>query len=232
MLNAPYKLFNQLEGQFDSNCLFVEIGSDRNGSSTYFLSDLANKTSNDFISIDINPIYLSPNVKTATMSGEEWVDTKLPEIKKKINLVFLDNFDWTAQPSQLRSGTAEADVYNTVDEYAKKGIVLNNINCALAHMKQINGMLPFMNDKCAVMLCETWFNFTLDTFEGKGAGAVYLLLTEGFEIISASYKSNYILLSRNMRPSSPMPNLDQHSLSVKYQGPKKRPDMWVYNDIE
>jgi len=232
MLNSPYKLFDQLKDQLEPGRLFVEIGSERGGGSTYYFSNLSRQTLNDFVTVDIDPVYLGPNIQAVTMSGEEWVTTNLPEMGKKISLVFLDGFDWVAQPMQLRSGTVSPDVYNAVDEYAKKGLVLNNINCAVAHMKQINGMLPYMDDKCVVMFCDTWFNYTLDAFEGKGAGAVYLLLTEGFEIISSSYKSNYVMLARNMRPNAPMPNLNQARLAVKYEGPKQRPDALLYDNVE
>lgn len=232
MINAPYKLFDSFKDQLDSNLLFVEIGSERGGGSTYYLSNLANQTGNNFITIDIDPVYLNPSINSATMSGEDWVNNQLPALPTpKIGLIFLDNFDWISRPTEVRGGTAGPEIYSAIEEYQKKHLKLNNVNSALTHLKQVKGMLPYMHDKCVIMFSDTWFNYTLDTFEGKGAGAVYLLMTEGFNVISASNKSNYILMARNIRPKSEMPNLDLSSLSVRYEGPKKPANEIVYSNI-
>jgi hypothetical protein len=232
MIDAPYKLFDSVKDQLDSNLLFVEIGSERGGGSTYYLNSLSKQTGNNFITVDIDPVYLNSSVTSATMSGEEWVEQHLPLLKNpKIGLIFLDNFDWINRPTEVRNGTAGPEIYSAIEEYRKKQLKLNNINSAISHLKQVKGMLPYMHDKCVIMFSDTWFNYTLDTFEGKGAGAVYLLMTEGFTVISASNKSNYILMARNIRPKTEMANLNIDSLSVKYVGPKKPANEIVYNSI-
>lgn len=219
MINAPYKLFDTVKDQLEKGLLFVEIGSERGGGSTNYLSALARDTSNEFITIDVDPVRLSPSIKAATMSGEDWVSNELPSTSKarpKIGLVYLDNFDWIYRPTDVRNGEAEAEIYNNISEYAKRGIKLNNINSAVSHLVQVKGMMPFMHSKCVVMFSDTWFNPSLDTFEGKGSAAVYLLMTEGFSVVSASPSSNYIMMCRNLRPKENQSNIKIDSLSEIY----------------
>lgn len=232
MINAPYKLFDSFKDQLDTGLLFVEIGSERGGGSTYYLNSLAKQSGNNFITIDIDPVYLHASITSATMSGEEWVEQHLPLLKTpKIGLVFLDNFDWIDRPTEVRNGTASPEVYSAIEEYEKKHLKLNNVNSALSHLRQIKGMLSYLHDKCVIMFSDTWFNYTLDTFEGKGAGAVYLLMTEGFNVVSASNKSNYVMMTRNIRPRLELPNIDMDSLSEKYTGPSKPANEIIYSNL-
>ena len=229
MQNAPYQLFDQLKDQIEPGSLFVEIGSDRGGGSTYYLQNLARQTKNDFITVDIDPVYLGSSIKSVKMAGEDWVQDQLPTIGSKVRLVFMDGFDWTTQPTAVRNGTASPDTYNLISDYEKKNLQLNNVNSAMAHILQVIGLLPNMEDKCAIMFCDTWFNYTLDTFEGKGAGAVYMLLAEGYNVLSASYQLNYIMMGRGMNSPAGYPNLDMSKLNKIYSGPKKRPDEILYS---
>jgi hypothetical protein len=121
MIDAPYKLFDSVKDQLDSNLLFVEIGSERGGGSTYYLNSLSKQTGNNFITVDIDPVYLNSSVTSATMSGEEWVEQHLPLLKNpKIGLIFLDNFDWINRPTEVRNGTAGPEIYSAIEEYRKK----------------------------------------------------------------------------------------------------------------
>jgi hypothetical protein len=229
---TPFKIFERIKGQLESNSLCVEIGSDRGSGSTQYLQQLANDTlGNSFITIDIDPIHLDSKIRAATMTGEQWVVQHLPDENKKIGLVFLDGSDWIEQPILVRNGSASPDVYNMIGEYHRKGSELNNINTTIAHTKQILGMLPYMQMKCAVLLGDTKFNFASDSFSGKGAAAVYILLSEGFCILSASRNSNCVLMARGMREES-LPHINMDALSVKYSGPQKRADSIVYINDE
>lgn len=230
MQNPPFQLFDQIIGQLGSGCLFVEIGSDRGSGSSYHMANLARVTGNDFITVDIDPVYLGSQVKTATMSGEAWTGDVLPTLDKKVSIGLMDGFDWTFYPTSVRSGGAGPDVYNLISEYAKKGLVLNNVNSAMAHTTQIVNMLPHLNDKCAILFCDTWFNYALDTFEGKGAGAVYMLMAEGFVPISASPDTKYILMGRGVQGDG-MPNLNFDRLAQVYTGAVKRADALLYDNI-
>jgi hypothetical protein len=230
MQNPPFQLFDQIIGQLGTGCLFVEIGSDRGSGSSYHMANLARTTGNDFITIDIDPVYLGSQVKTATMTGEAWTKNVLPTLGVKVSIGLLDGFDWTFYPTSVRAGVAGPDVYNLITEYASRGYVLNNINSAMAHTQQVLNMLPFLNETCAIMFCDTWFNYALDTFEGKGAGAAYLLMAEGFNVVSASPDTKYVLMGRNVRGDG-MPTLNFDRLNQVYTGPAKRADTIMYDNI-
>jgi hypothetical protein len=231
MLDTPFKLFEKIKNQIELNSLFVEIGSDRGSGSTYYLQQLAEETRNLFVTVDVDSILLNAKIRSATMTGEEWVVTELPKETRKVGLVFLDNFDWLISPIAVRQGSAGPDTYNLISEYKNKHMELNNINSTVAHTKQILGLLPFMHPKCTVLLGDTKFNMVSDSFSGKGAAAVYILLAEGFTVLSASSKSNYILMGRGMREDT-MSNIDQSSLSKVYKGVQKRADTIVYFNDE
>jgi hypothetical protein len=231
MSDMPFKLFEKIKNQIEPNSLFVEIGSDRGSGSTYYLQQLADETRNSFVTVDVDSILLNPKIRSVTTSGESWVVNELPKEGKKVGLVFLDNFDWLTSPIAVRQGTAGPETYNLISEYKNKHMELNNINSTVAHTKQILGLLPYMHTKCAVLLGDTKFNIASDSFSGKGSAAVYILLSEGFSILSASYKSNYILMGRGMREES-LPNIDQSALSKIYTGEQKRADTIVYFNAE
>jgi hypothetical protein len=230
-MQTAYALLDKIKDQIETNCLVVEIGSARDGGSTYYLKNLANQSGSDFVTVDPDPIYLGASIKTATMRGEDWVKTELPKTDRKIGVAFIDGFDWIDQPNLVRTGNALPDIVNLIAEYKKKGMTLNNINSAVVHTKQILGMLPYMHSKCVVLFNNTRFDNQNDAFIGKGAGAVYALLAEGFQILSTSYKSNYVMVGRNIRSVNLM-NLNLDTLSEKYMGPPKRQNTIIYNDIE
>ena len=231
-MQAPYKLLDHIKNQLDTGSLFVEIGSARDGGSTGYLNDLAKSTANGFVTIDVDPIYLGPTIETVTMSGEEWVSRQLPNRGSRIGLVYMDGGDWISAPAQIRAGQVNPDITNLISEYERKGIKLNNITTMVAQTKQIAGMLPYMINKCAVMLCDTSFSHVTDSFVGKGAGAAYILMAEGFKLIGSSYKQPYLILARGIQGNESMSNLDMDVLDKVYTGPKSRPDVILYKNVE
>ena len=108
---------------------------------------------------------------------------------------------------------------------------MNNLNSAVTHLKQIDGMLPYMAEKCVVIFEKTWFLHALDTFIGKGSAAVVHLMASGFSLVSCSYKEHYVMLARGMLVND-LPNLDQVSLNQRYTGPRKRADAIIYKNID
>lgn len=230
MRTAPYRLFEQIKDQLGTNQLFVEIGSERGGGSTAYLNSLSKQTLNNFVTVDVDPVYVGDDVTKYRMSGEEFAYNILPSMSKKVSLILMDGFDWIAKPATVRSGDAPVDTMNAIEQYEKRGQQLNNINSAVSHMQQILGLRPYFAKRCAIMFCDTWFNWQLDTFEGKGAGAVYLLLAEGFKVISASSKCNYIMMARNISAPKMLPNLNTAALNKKYMGPPKHPMNMVYTN--
>ena len=231
MHTSAYKLFDHFKDQFDPGHLFVEIGSDRGGGSTQYLASLARTTGNDFITVDTDPILFGQNIQSVVMTGEKFVTDKLPSMGKLVNLVYLDNFDWTQSPVSVRRGDASADMYNLIKEYAStKGVELNNVNSSLAHLRQIKGLLPYMHEECVVLFENTTFNHITDSFVGKGGAAAYALMLEGFSVISASYKETYLLMGRNVAAPG-LPNLNLDKLNRIHPDPKVRSDSVLYSNI-
>lgn len=230
--NRPYELFEQLKDQLDNDRLFLEIGTSRDGAgSTQFLSRLAYQTSNKFVTVDVDPVLVNAALITKyTMSGEEFADTVMPTIKNRISLLLMDGFDWIQSPSDVRTGKASQDAYNLIEQYEQRHEQLNNVNSAVSHTLQLLKLRNHFADRCAVMFCETWFNWQLDTFEGKGAGGVYVLLADGFKVISADPNSRYILLGKGIMRPPGMPNLNVDALNKKYTGPSKAPNRIIYNE--
>lgn len=231
LTNRPYELFDRVKSQLDDHRLFVEVGTARDGrGSTQFLSRLANETQNTFITVDVDPVLVGPGATKFTMSGEQFAEKELPKFNKQISLLLLDGFDWIQSPSDVRLGRAGQDTYNLIEQYDSRNQNLTNVNSAVSHTKQLLKFRPHLADRCAVMFCETWFNWQLDTFEGKGAGGVYVLLADGFKVISAHSNSRYILLARGINADSEMPNLVLDSLNRVYNGPSKAPNRIIYNE--
>lgn len=225
-----FSLFDQFLDQLETGGLFVEIGTARDGGSTYSLQKLAKKTSNEFVTVDINPIMLGQGIKSFTMSGEQWIREELPKVKKPITLLFLDNFDWTYNPTLVRRGAANPDMSNLIDEYSKRGLQLDNVQSTLCHTKQLIGILPKMSSKAIVLLGDTWFDASLDTFVGKGSAAVYLLMASGYQVISGSSKEKFIMLGREITPPAGLPSVNLNNLNKVYTGPGKKVDSTVYSD--
>ena len=217
-----FSLFDQFLDQLETGGLFVEIGTARDGGSTYSLQKLAKKTSNEFVTVDINPIMLGQGIKSFTMSGEQWVREELPKLNKPITLLFLDNFDWTYNPTLVRRGAANPDTSNLIDEYSKRGLQLDNVQSTPCHTKQLIGILPKMSSKAIVLLGDTWFDASLDIFVGKGSAAVYLLMASGFQVISGSSKEKFIMLGREITPLAGLPSVNLNNLNKVYLGPGKR----------
>jgi len=230
MIDRPFKLFEHVKDQLGDGGLFLEIGSDRGSGSAAYLNDLALRTGNSFATVDVDPVYISSNISSYVMPGEQFIASVLPGLNKKVSLVMFDGFDWTYAPTKVRSGRAGSDVYNLIDAYAARGQRLNNIASAMSHMQQAAGLLQHMAPVCAVMFCDTWFNYLTDTFVGKGAGAAYLMLANGFQIIGASAKSNYIILGREVANNVNIPDLDEVALNVVYNGAPKPPNQIIFKN--
>lgn len=225
------KLLDKLKDQLPSDTLFVEVGTARDSQSTFYLKSLADFSKNDFITIDIDPIYIPVHIKSATMTGEEWAEVELPKMDKRIGLAVMDSHEWIVNPASIRSNTADVEITNMVNEYTLRNKMLNNIHTAVAITKQMTSMMKFLNDKSIVVFPETWINHPTDSISGKGAGAAYLLLAEGYSIISATYKEQYLILGRNIQETLNLPNVNTKVLSKVYDGPKIRPDSIIYKNI-
>ena len=124
------------------------------------------------------------------MTGEDFLDLRsLPSL---VSFAYLDNFDWIWEAHQN-----EQWILDQIQDYAKKNVVMNNLNSQLAHLRQSMKLLPNFEDRCAVLFDDTWRRWD-GCYDGKGGAAVPFLLTHGFKDISPDMDKDYVLLGRNL----------------------------------
>lgn len=189
-------LYQQLDWN-PSKSLILEIGSERGEGSTFTLSDIARSVNCQFITVDIldhakNNTHGTVAEFVVYESGSKWCHDELPNLEKKINILYLDNFDWTWDECNPQE-------YNLQQrqEYLKRGIVMNNFNCAQEHLAQMLYCLPYMAEKCLIVCDDTWRHPHEGLFVGKCGPTVHYLLHQGFEIL---HNENLgIILGRNIK---------------------------------
>ena len=177
--------YKQVKNYTNSNLdgIVLEIGSDRyEGSSAYF-AEVAEQLNTQFITLDLDedmPRRLAqcipPHLKTITefihCNGTEWTKT----CNHRVSVLYLDNFDW-----DWEVGTKDKMIKVQCAWYQERGITMNNINCQVAHLAQMQNLLPHMTDNCIVCLDDTYLHNGV--YIGKGGAVVPYLLVNGFEIL-------------------------------------------------
>jgi len=168
--------------------IVLEIGSDRyEGSSAYF-AEIAEQLGTQFITLDLDenmprrlaqciPAHLKPITEFIHCDGTEWTKT----CKHQISVLYLDNFDWNWEPSSSSKGHWQKRIEEQRTWYQERGITMNNINSQVAHLTQMQNLLPHMTDNCIVCLDDTYLH--TDVYIGKGGAVVPYLLVNGFEIL-------------------------------------------------
>lgn len=178
----PYTQLENIELTFDPDNIVVEIGSENGEGSSIWLYDWAKERNIDFYSIDVEHRArerIHPEINwVVTRSGSSWCQNVLPGLNKKIKVLYLDNFDWT--PPEHASPPDW--IQNQIQVYKKRGIEMNNQNCQEEHRLQMQYCLPYMDKQSVVIMDDTWYNSTLDTWDGKCATVVPLLLENNFNI--------------------------------------------------
>ena len=166
-----------------SDGIVLEIGSDRHeGSSSYF-ADIAKQLNTKFITLDLDehmsqhlsyriPGYLKQHTRFIHCDGTEWTKT----CKHQISVLYLDNFDW-----DWEVGTQDKMIKDQRAWYQERGIEMNNVNCQVAHLTQMQNLLTHMTDNCIVCLDDTYLHNGV--YIGKGGAVVPYLLVNGFEIL-------------------------------------------------
>jgi len=91
-------------------------------------------------------------------------------------VLYLDNFDWDWEVGTWKSRIEEQRVW-----YQERGIEMNNVNCQVAHLTQMQNLLLNMTDNCIVCLDDTYLHNGV--YIGKGGAVVPYLLVNGFEIL-------------------------------------------------
>lgn len=166
-----YELVKGLVLQPDQVAL--EFGSERGYySGTSYMSDyFKDHTGTRFISIDPHPTLFTHQ----RMTGEEFIQNVLPGLGKRVRFAYLDCFDWEYPHFD------DPNLYpDRVEEYAKRGVVLNNENSQATHLLLAQMLQPYTAKRCLIVLDDTWS--VKDGYDGKGGTAVPWLLENGYKL--------------------------------------------------
>jgi hypothetical protein len=175
-------IFQRLVGNMPraQGTMMLEIGSDRHEGSTMCLADLALQQEISLYSIDIDTAAASRVKHSAIVwqkdVGSDWCRDVLPTLGKKISVLYLDNFDYIWDVNEYNASIAQQQ-----QQYISKfGLVMNNQNCQIEHMKQMIYCLPYMADHSVVMCDDTYLSN--DCWVGKCGGVVIWLLAQGWHL--------------------------------------------------
>lgn len=196
---------------YSSDDIIVEIGSERGEGSTKYLSDIAEQKGIDFYSIDVDAAVINrvPDSKVKfeiVTSGHQWCKDILPTINKKIKILYLDNFDW------IYAGKENSlQVKQQIDEYALRGVEMNNDASAEEHRLQLYYAMPFLSDECLVIMDDTFYDINKkekghspqDCYSGKCGTCISMLIENKFvlenipNIAQTSDIAHYAYRSKN-----------------------------------
>lgn len=185
----PYLLYSSYNKDED---IILEIGSDRNEGSTKFFDTYSKDLGIPFYSVDIEDdakTRLSELQYTnwEIASGSTWTKDVLPTLKKKIKILYLDNFDWNHNPA-LPDNTDFVEMYN------KHGISWTNLNCVAEHLQQMINCLAYMAEQSVVICDDTPYQEHSGIYIGKCSAVVPLLITQGYKIVHSG--DNGVILIR------------------------------------
>jgi hypothetical protein len=184
MGSMPYKKLEQLDLTCNSDNIVVEIGSENGEGSSVWLYKWAKKHSINFYSVDVEHRLRErtyPDINwVVAESGSTWCKNVLPGLNKTIKVLYLDNFDWIWDSNNI------APYCQTqIDNYATRGVVMNNQNCQEEHRLQLEYCLPYLDKQAVVIIDDTFYNN--GTWDGKCATAIPLLLENGFTMHGSEY---------------------------------------------
>jgi hypothetical protein len=184
MGSMPYKNLEQLDLTCNSDNIVVEIGSENGEGSSVWLYEWATQQDIEFYSIDVEHRLRErtyPHINWAVAeSGSTWCKTILPDLNKTIKVLYLDNFDWIWDSNNIAPYCQKQ-----IDNYAARGVVMNNQNCQAEHRLQVEYCLPYLDKQAVVIMDDTFYNN--GTWDGKCATAVPLLLENGFTMHGSDY---------------------------------------------
>jgi hypothetical protein len=90
-------------------------------------------------------------------------------------VLYLDNFDWIWDEDNLADYIKEQ-----IQQYAQRGVVMNNRNCQEEHRLQVQYCLPYLDKQSVVIMDDTFYNNGI--WNGKCATAIELLMQNGYVI--------------------------------------------------
>lgn len=189
-----FKHAEKYSGIIRQGTIFVEIGSDRWEGSTECLADLAQKHNTKLHTVDINTTAQQRITHSAiewhVAIGSEWCKDYKKHIGQPIGLVYLDNFDYDWDTACLNPMIQQQKASYMQDH----GIIMNNQNCQIEHMRQIIGLTPWLDKQCVVIFDDTYrYN---DCWIGKSGPVVVYLLAMGFKITQADEHEFGVILTR------------------------------------
>ena len=186
MGTTPYQILSnsELSLSLSNDNIVVEIGSERGEGSTGYLHQWALKHNVDFYSIDVDDSASKNQELTGVKfqvveAGHIWCRDVLPNLNKKIKILYLDNFDWT-DPANL----IYPWLHELIELYATRGVVMNNDNSKEEHRLQALYCVPYMDEQSIVIFDDTWpAHHTESGYEGKSGTAITIFIEAGFKII-------------------------------------------------
>jgi hypothetical protein len=183
----PYTELENFNLTVDQNNIVLEIGSERGEGSSLWLHEWAKQHNIEFYSVDVEHGQREqdhPEINwIVTSSGSDWCKNMLPDLNKKIKVLYLDNFDWIWEPTNISWW-----IQKQIDSYAQRGVTMNNQNCQEEHRLQIEYCLPYLDKQSVVIMDDTYYkDANKDQLTGKCATAIPLLLENGFKMYDTEY---------------------------------------------
>ena len=169
---------------FNNNNIIVEIGSDRGEGSTSWFDQYAKNLNIDFYSVDVVDTastelsHLSNTKFIITESGSKWAHHDLPNLGKKIKVLYLDNYDWLSTMSNI-----QRHELLQVNEYKMRGVDMSNLDCQREHLHQMVGCLPYMDDESLIICDDTPYQSHSGIYIGKNGAVIPYLLSYGYKIV-------------------------------------------------
>lgn len=189
-----FRKAEQYLDHIDSTGQFIEIGTSRNGDdgSTKIIAEWAGRFDQKLYTVDIDyeninfvTKYNIPNLKTYWGSGESFFES-FPAHLGPISFLYLDNFDWDWHPDNPEPFVLEQRL-----RYDELGLEMNNVNSQRAHLEQMMKALPYMADKCIVVLDDTWYNRWWGHYSGKSGAVIPYLLSKGYTVLDTEEQPVY-----------------------------------------
>ena len=169
---------------FNNDNIIVEIGSDRGEGSTHWFNQYSKILNIDFYSVDVVDTAskilksLSNTKFIVTESGSKWAHNDLPQLNKKIKVLYLDNYDWLSTMSDIRPHELEQ-----VEEYKTRGVDMSNLDCQREHLHQMVGCLPHMDEESLIICDDTPYQNHSGIYIGKNGAVIPYLLSYGYKIV-------------------------------------------------
>lgn len=181
-MGQPYLLADKyLEAGIEPRSIFVEIGSERGEGSTLHLARLAERCNTILHSVDLSDhasrTLAHPCLSCHVQSGTNWIKDAYPSINRRVSLLYLDNFDWIWDVSQIPNW-----IQQQINQYRNEfSIDMNNDNCQQEHFNQMMAIMPYMADRCLVIADDTFL--VNGAWSGKCGAVVVLLRNMGFKLL-------------------------------------------------